>query len=167
MLRKHVVTTLQEAGYEAVAPYISPLFQVKTAIKNSVEYNNASTWSERHAAYASGLGTFGLCDGLITPKGKAVRCGSVVANIQLPATERPYEDHHEYCLFYANKSCNKCIQRCPAGSISENGHDKMKCYNYTRTVCIEYIRTHYGFEDTPCGLCQTAVPCESRIPQII
>jgi epoxyqueuosine reductase QueG len=27
------------------------------------------TWSERHAAYAAGLGTFSLNDGLITDKG--------------------------------------------------------------------------------------------------
>jgi hypothetical protein len=35
----------------------------------------ASSWSERHAAHAAGLGTFGLCDGLITAKGKAMQGG--------------------------------------------------------------------------------------------
>jgi len=36
----------------------------------------ASSWSERHAAYAAGLGTFSLNDALITPKGIAHRLGS-------------------------------------------------------------------------------------------
>ena len=93
-LRAHLVQALREAGYEAIAPSQSPLFGVKM----SQAYEMASTWSERHAAYVSGLGTFGLCDGLITPVGKAMRCGSVVARISIPATARPYKDHHAYCL---------------------------------------------------------------------
>jgi epoxyqueuosine reductase QueG len=165
-LREHVVALLKKAGHEAVAPFISPLFEMKATTCNSVEYHYASTWSERHAAYASGLGTFGLCDGLITPKGKAVRCGSVVAHIQIPPTKRPYHDHHAYCLFFTEGSCKKCIKRCPAGAITEAGHNKMKCYQYTNTICVDYIKSHYGFKDTPCGLCQTDVPCESEIPKI-
>jgi len=50
-------------------------------------YTFASTWSERHAAHTFGIGTFGLCDGLITSRGKAMRCGSLVANIQIPSTK--------------------------------------------------------------------------------
>jgi epoxyqueuosine reductase QueG len=53
-------------------------------------YGYASSWSERHAAHAAGLGTFGLCDGLITPKGKAMRAGSVVAKIQVEPSIRFY-----------------------------------------------------------------------------
>ena len=44
---------------------------------------------QRHAAHAAGLGTFGLCDGLITAKGKAMRAGSVVARIAVAQTPRP------------------------------------------------------------------------------
>ena len=123
----------------------------------------SSTWSERHAAYAAGLGTFGLCDGLITPLGKAIRVGSVVARISMPATPRPYTDHHTYCLFYSDGSCGECIDRCPAGAVSEQGHDKLRCrehLNHTRP----YVLEQYGFEGYGCGLCQTGVPCESKIP---
>lgn len=94
-LRKHVVAILQKNGYPALAPMLSEQW----AMKKSAAYVIASTWSERHAAYASGLGTFGLCDGLITPRGKAMRTGSVIARINIPATMRPYSDHHAYCLF--------------------------------------------------------------------
>ena len=46
----------------------------------------------------SGLGTFGLCDGLITPVGKAVRIGSVIAKVRISSSPRPYNVHHAYCL---------------------------------------------------------------------
>ena len=82
-LRRHLVSQLQSAGHEAIAPQLSDLWERKA----SERYVFASNWSERHAAYAAGLGTFGLCDGLITPKGKAMRVGSVIANIQIPATK--------------------------------------------------------------------------------
>jgi epoxyqueuosine reductase len=156
-LRKHVVAALQAEGYDAVAPAISPLWSRQT----SERYVYASTWSERHAAYAAGLGTFGLCDGLITPRGKAMRTGSVVARIQIPPTPRPYTDHHQYCLFFTQGICGKCIQRCPVGAVSEAGHDKAKCRQYIRPAMADYVKVHYGFDGYGCGLCQTKVPCDS------
>lgn len=159
-LRGHVVEILQGSGYDAVAPMLSPFFEGKT----SEQYGFASTWSERHAAYASGLGTFGLSDGLITPKGKAMRCGSVIARIAIPPTNRPYLDHHAYCLFFAEGLCGRCIQRCPVGAITEAGHDKEKCLNHLAPTTADYVKSHFGFEGYGCGLCQTNVPCESKIP---
>lgn len=159
-LRKHLVAKLQAAGYRAIAPQLSDLWERK----NSERYVFASNWSERHAAYAAGLGTFGLCDGLITPKGKAIRVGSVISNIQIASTERPYSDHHAYCLFFAHGTCKKCIPRCPAGAISESGHDKIKCRAYMHPMIDEYVKTHYHFDGYGCGLCQVGIPCESKIP---
>jgi ferredoxin len=159
-LRKHIVESLRLAGIEAVAPILSPHWSMKM----SKRYGFASTWSERHAAHASGLGTFGLCDGLITPLGKAMRCGSVVARLQVPPTRRPYKNHNEYCLFFAHRKCGKCIKRCPAGAISESGHDKSKCKLYAVDEMKKFITSHYGLEGYGCGFCQTGVPCESKIP---
>jgi len=159
-LRNHMANLLNAAGYEAVAPMTSPFWKQET----SKQYGPASSWSERHAAFASGLGTFGLCDGLITPRGKAVRCGSVVARIDVPPTDRPYNDRHAYCLFYQNGSCGKCIKRCPAGAVTRAGHDKKKCGDYLHSVAIPFVRDCFGFEASACGLCQTAVPCEAEIP---
>jgi epoxyqueuosine reductase QueG len=161
-LRAHVVATFQGSGYKAVPPMLSPLFERKT----SDRYGLASSWSERHVAYASGLGTFGLCDGLITPKGKAVRCGSVVAHIRIPPTNRPYNHHQAYCLFFTKGLCGQCIRRCPAGAITEAGHDKVRCQNYLRPMVADYARQLFGLEGDAygCGLCQTGVPCESKIP---
>jgi epoxyqueuosine reductase len=158
-LRQHVVETLQELGHRAVAPMLSPQWKSR----ESDQYVFSSTWSERHAAYASGLGTFGLCDGLITPVGKAMRVGSVVADVQVPATPRPYQHHQAYCLFYSQGTCGECIARCPVGAITASGHDKLECRQHLRTT-EGYVESHYGFDGYGCGLCQTGVPCESNIP---
>ena len=158
-LRQHVVDTLRAAGVDAVAPMLFPQWKMTM----SERFGFASTWSERHAAYAAGLGTFSLCDGLITPKGKAMRAGSVVARLQIPPTPRPYTDHHAYCLFFTQGTCGKCIDRCPAGAVSKSGHDKAKCMAYLQ-VTRTFVTSHYGFEGYGCGFCQSGVPCESRIP---
>lgn len=159
-LGSRVVAALKERGYDAVCPGTSPLWEKA----RSERYGIASTWSERHAAYASGLGTFGLCDGLITPAGKAVRLGSVVAHIDVPPTARPYTDRHEYCLFFSRGTCGACMKRCPVGAITKDGHDKDRCQPHTAITNREYCVENYGLDTTPCGLCQTGVPCESRIP---
>ena len=141
-LRDYMTTRLTEAGYQAVAPQNLPSFGISV----SERYGLSASWSERHAAYVSGLGTFGLCDGLITPAGKAVRCGSVVARLSVPPTPRPYQDIHAYCLFFSQGVCGKCIARCPAGAISREGHDKLKCRHYIETVVAPHGKEEYGIE---------------------
>ena len=162
-LRRHVVQELSSKGVRSVAPVLVP----EWSWEKSPKYVFASKWSERHAAYAAGLGTFGLCDGLITAKGKAHRLGSVVANLVVPTTARPYEDHHAYCLFFFDGSCTGCRKRCPVGAISQAGHDKLKCWDHAGGTCAQYVKENYGFDGYGCGLCQTAVPCESGIPKKI
>jgi epoxyqueuosine reductase QueG len=159
-LRRHIVEALQENGIRAVAPSLTPQFSMRI----SPRYGFSSTWSERHAAYAAGLGTFGLCDGLITPAGKAMRTGSVVAQARLPASSRPYSNHRAYCLYFSQGSCRKCMDRCPVGAISEAGKDKARCLNHLFPGTSRYVKETYGFDGYGCGLCQTGVPCESGIP---
>ena len=159
MIRKYVVATLQEAGYEAVAPTLLPEWSWVTSEK----YGNCSKWSERHAAYAAGLGTFGLSEGLITPLGKAMRVGTAVARIQVTPTERPYRTHQEYCLYFSGGTCGKCIKRCPVNSVTPQGHNKETCRQHLKNMAA-HVRETYGFDGYGCGLCQTAVPCESGIP---
>jgi epoxyqueuosine reductase len=158
-LRRTLVSALAARGYEAVAPQLA----AQWASVKSERFVYSSTWSERHAAYAAGLGTFGLCDGLITARGKAMRVGSVVARLALPPTPRPYQDHHAYCLFYAKGTCGACMTRCPAGAISAAGHDKATCRQHVAKTAA-FVKENYGFEGYGCGLCQTGVPCESGVP---
>ena len=162
-IRRHVVRYLGDLGYLAVAPVLLP--SVQTFRDEKVGW--ASSWSERHIAYACGLGTFGLCDGLITPKGKAVRIGSVVTNLKLAPTDRGYRHPKENCLFFRNEKCGRCMQRCPAGAITEKGHDKDRCRDYCNSESLQVKRLEYGQQKSSlaCGLCQTGVPCEFKIPR--
>jgi epoxyqueuosine reductase QueG len=158
-LRRHVAKSLEQVGHAAIAPMLVSNW----TIVNSNRFSYASSWSERHAAHAAGLGTFGLCDGLITAKGKAMRVGSVVAKISIEPTPRPYSDHRAYCLFFANGTCGKCIDRCPVRAITEAGHDKEKCRQHLARS-REYVKKTYKFEGYGCGLCQVGIPCEAGIP---
>ncbi len=158
-LRRHVVKSLKEEGHAAIAPMLVPNW----TIVKSKRFSYASSWSERHAAHAAGLGTFGLCDGLITAKGKAMRVGSAVAKISIQPTPRPYAHHRAYCLFFAEGTCGECMDRCPVHAITEAGHDKEKCRQHL--VCSRaYVKKRYRFDGYGCGLCQVGVPCEAGIP---
>jgi epoxyqueuosine reductase len=160
-LRKFVVSWLEKEGYLAVAPVLTAQFKSKR-----FESGWASNWSERHIAFAAGLGTFSLSDGLITAKGIAHRCGSVVANVQWQATARDYQDTMEYCSFRKDGSCGACIQRCPVGAISSSGHYKDKCRQFLFDGLADWLKKPgYMGSYGACGLCQTGVPCESRIPR--
>lgn len=159
-LRKHIVEKLKEAGYDAVGPMISPLWKGA----RSEKYSFASTWSERHAAYAAGLGSFGLSDALITEKGKAMRTGSVIVDAVIEPSLRTNSHHNESCLFIMEGTCGKCMERCPIGAITEKGHDKELCNKYV-SMTRQYVSKHYGFNGYGCGFCQTGVPCESINPR--
>jgi epoxyqueuosine reductase len=162
-LRNHLVSLLTRKGYKAVAPMNSSHFK---RLKSS-KVGFASNWSERHIAYVCGLGAFGLSDGLITAKGKAMRVGSVVTDLPLKPSDKIYPHHRANCLYYYNKTCKACATRCPAGAISPKGHDKDKCEEYLYGVAIRGKKEEYGVKITGCGLCQTKVPCEFEIPKLI
>jgi hypothetical protein len=162
-LRNHLVSLLRKKGYKAVAPMNSPHWKQL----RSPEVGIASNWSERHIAYACGLGAFGLSDGLITAKGKAIRIGSVVTDLPLKPSEKIYPHHQANCLYFFNRTCKTCAVRCPAGAITEKGHDKDKCLEYSYSVVSLAKKDEYGVKITGCGLCQTKVPCEFEIPKMI
>jgi len=160
-LRKQVTHFLAEQDGVAVAPQLSEHWLEVLSPKVGA----ASSWSERHAAYAAGLGTFSLNDGLITARGIAHRIGSVVTDLVLEPDPRPYPDHLFNCLYHRNGSCGLCIERCPVGAISVAGHDKVKCMEYVYGTVVRKLGSEYGVQTTGCGLCQTKVPCEAGIPK--
>lgn len=162
-LRNHVVSQIKKRGYRAVAPMNASFWRRLRSPKVGI----ASNWSERHIAYACGLGAFGLSDGLITPKGKAMRVGSVVTDLVLKPSEKPFPHRQANCLYYFNGTCQTCASRCPVGAITEKGHDKDKCFEYTYGVVMRDKKTEYGVTIAGCGLCQTKVPCEFEIPKLI
>ena len=162
-LSLYLVSLLETMGVKALAPELSPFFKILL-----LPDGFASNWSQRHAAYAAGLGTFSLNDGFITAKGLAMRCASVVTNLRLKPSARPYANHQANCLFYATGKCGKCILRCPGGAISEKGHDKLKCFAVLYEKQKPWIEGAHGpgfiGKYAGCGLCQSGVPCAKRIP---
>jgi len=171
-LRRLLVSELSARGIQAVSPLIMPEYLPgigtpanPVPVTEWSPFGRSSNFSERHAAYAAGLGTFGLCDGLITRVGKAHRIGSVVLRAQLEPTPRPYTSHNEYCLYYKNGSCGVCVKRCPVGSVQFNGRDKEACLSHLQGTTMPYAEKTWGWKNFyACGLCQVNVPCESRIP---
>lgn len=159
-IKKHLVDYFISMGIRAVAPTQSESFSTI----NYDKYVYASKWSERHVAHVSGLGTFGLSDGLITKVGKAHRCGSVVVETIIQPTQREYNNPFEYCLHYGGYNCQACIKRCPAKAITREGHNKKKCRNYQKDIIKPYIADKLNKVSTSCGLCQSKVPCENGLP---
>jgi len=152
---------LQKNGIDACVPATDPRFK---AVHNGNKFHEygcvtertfGSNWSERHAAYVCGLGTFGLSKGLITERGMAGRFASVIIGERLEADVRPYTEVYEYCTL-----CGACVRRCPASAIDlETGKDHVTCRKWLLQMS-EIHAPRYG-----CGLCQTGVPCESRRPK--
>lgn len=157
---RHVASILRERGFRAAAPDQAASFQVI-----DLPNGRCSNWSQRHAAYAAGLGTFGLSDVFITPKGAAAWCTSLVTDLELPPTAREYAGHLANCPFFVDGSCGACIKRCPAGAISPQGHDKIKCREELYVGQKAWLdKPGYMGRYAGCGLCLTRVPCEERIP---
>jgi epoxyqueuosine reductase QueG len=159
-LRRHLADWLAAQGHQAVAPQVAPGWRSL----DDPAVGIASTWSERHAAYVAGLGTFSLNDGLITARGIAHRLGSVITDLALPPTPRSAPDFRYNCLWHREGSCGLCIDRCPVAAISKAGHDKSKCRAYVYGAVPAAVGERYGVTQTGCGLCQTRVPCEAQVP---
>jgi len=144
-LMYHIQKQICEAGHTCVIPSTDPRFNI---INRTIP-----NWSERHAAYACGLGTFGLSKGMITQKGICGRFGSLLTSLDVDITERLYSEIYEYC-----NMCGICIQKCLAKAISKEGKDSTLCAAFLDNVRQKHD-PRYG-----CGKCQVNVPCESRIP---
>ena len=82
-------------------------------------------WSHKSMAYVAGLGRFGLHKMLITPAGVAGRYCSMVISAFVPPTPRPEK---EYCLYFINGTCQRCVRNCPVGALTVNGLDKQRCW---------------------------------------
>ena len=148
---------LEEQGIRVCVPSSDERFAVQRRSVGSEEgpdFRADSRWSERHAAYVCGLGTFGLSRGLITRQGIAGRFGSIIVDAELTPDERLYDGVYDYCT-----KCGACAKRCPVGAITvEHGKNNVRCSRYLDETHERYA-PRYG-----CGKCQTGVPCEHRLP---
>ena len=171
---RELVKYLQEKGFRAVGAMISDVFNI---ITKGGFYSN---WSERHIAFAAGLGTFSLHEGLITEVGCNIRLASAVTDAPLEITLRNSDEPYANCLFFAKGICMKCVEKCPANAISKEGHDKIKCYNYGQKIArkvivrldsllkphVRRINGEVKKQRPPvgCAFCQFGVPCMAKNP---
>jgi epoxyqueuosine reductase len=170
-MQEHLVEFLTKRGYLAVAPAMEPYFKdtmMELKLKGEewdiarIKEKGISNWSEKHIAYAAGLGTLSFSGNFISERGVAITIGSVVTSLVLPASQRTAENPYSNCLFYTTGTCKACADRCPVGAITENGHDDIKCANHLFE--LHYLEKRYNIERAWCGMCMTKVPCEFRNP---
>lgn len=148
---------LVSEGIAACVPTSDERFKVirDTVVQDGItDFHVESKWSERHAAYVSGLGTFGLSRGLISKAGMAGRYASVIVDLEVEPDERDYTGVYDYCT-----RCGVCARNCPAQAITlECGKHNQTCSDYVNRMKEEYA-PRYG-----CGKCQVGVPCEFAAP---
>jgi epoxyqueuosine reductase QueG len=166
----------QDQGFRATAGMLSPAFRLHLQDKPPQFY---SVWSERHMAFAAGLGTFSLHEGLITEAGCNVRITSVMTDAPLTVTPRRSDEPYANCLYYVKGECRECEKRCPGEAITAEGHDKVKCREYGVIISKEMnkrfgplLKPHErNVEGTVmvsypvgCAFCQFKVPCMDKNP---
>jgi epoxyqueuosine reductase len=169
---KQAIKVFQDKGYQATAGMICEAFNIYRPF--------ISSWSERHIAFAAGLGSFSLHEGFISEIGCNIRICSVITNAPLDVTPRESDDPYRNCLYYAKGTCMECVEKCPADAISERGHDKLECWRYGRKVeaemnkrLVSILKPHWRRiegemrEQKPpvgCAFCQYGVPCMDKNP---
>ena len=179
-IRHRLTEILRRSRNAAVAPVLTEEYDAF----RTPEHTFSSSWSERHIAYAAGLGRFGLNGCLITPLGTSVRLGSIVTNLPLERTSQKHDNYRAPCLESGGQGCGVCIDRCPVQAISRDGLDKSKCYAMRKAVRERYLEQYtpslhmlpapivksgeriYGYS-LGCALCQCGVPCEGSNPYSI
>ena len=148
---------LQSKGIKACVPSSDERFGIQyepSETGGEADFHADSRWSERHAAYACGLGTFSLSRGLISQKGIAGRYASIIVSEKWEPTPRRYTGVYDYCI-----RCGACARNCPVQAISpEHGKNNIRCKAHLDRMKEKYA-PRYG-----CGKCQVGVPCESEAP---
>jgi epoxyqueuosine reductase len=175
-LGRALANMLRTGGWAAVAPVLTKDYD----IFHAPDLVYTSTWSERHVAFAAGLGRFGLNGSLITARGSHVRLGSIVTNLALAATPRAGSPFAP-CLSQGAEVCGHCLERCPVEAVGRGGLDKKKCNARRKEIGA---RNAASLQGTPrlkrfqlpidgvrrwtyplgCALCQCGVPCEAEDP---
>jgi epoxyqueuosine reductase QueG len=141
-----VTALIRSWGYAAVCPG-----DIGTVDPQHI-YSN---WSQRHFAYAAGIGTFGLNNMLITEVGTCGRIRTIVTN--LPVTpDQPLKE--ERCLYKRNGSCKLCAQHCPIGAIHTDApFDRQACWSR-----LDVFERNLGAD--ACGKCVVGLPCSLHDP---
>lgn len=173
---KQTINFFKEKSYNAISGMFSDSYSI--VLKGGYY----STWSERYIAFATGLGTFSLHEGLITEVGCNIRLASVVTNAPIKISRRKSDEPYANCLYYAKGICKECINKCPANAITVKGHNKVKCNKYRMKVARKMVprlgsilkpdsrRINWKLKEdifvVGCEFCQFGVPCTEKNPML-
>lgn len=105
-------------------------------------------FSHRHAAYLSGLGTFGVNNMILTPGyGPRIRFGSVFSSAELPPDPVMEEDLCTQCM--------RCVEMCPSNAL---GGDLYPGSITDKRACATYSAELFRRSISPCGVCIKVCP---------
>lgn len=110
-------------------PYSSPMEQRKDRM-------GVADFSQRHAAVAAGLGTFGRHNLVIHPRfGTRIGLTAMITNLEVEPDEKLEQ---ELCIH-----CDLCVRNCPGRALDESGKtDIGKCIVHSQPYGL---RTTIGF----------------------
>lgn len=100
-------------------PYSSPVEQRKDRM-------GVADFSQRHAAVAAGLGTFGRHNLVIHPRfGTRIGLTALITNLQIEPDKKL---EHDVCLH-----CDLCVKNCPGNALDEAGKTELsKCIAHSQ-----------------------------------
>lgn len=146
-LNRYLTAFLEKKGFHAVTP---------SSIGMIDDGHLFSNWSQRHIAYAAGLGTFGVNNMLITEKGICGRFYSLITDLPV-SPDLPLKE--ERCLYKKSGGCGLCAKHCPAHALVPGGtFDQYRCNEH-----LMGFEKRFGQE--VCGKCVVGLPCTYRIPE--
>jgi len=140
-LQYKLVEFIQEKGYNAVI--LSGYFNRKKSI---------SRLSLKLAAYEAGLGVYGRCGIIITPRyGPRVNFGAVLTDASLKRDGKLTD-------FNPCSDCRLCVGLCPVKAIRADvspptSHDREKCVSF-----VQKLREKMSDKGFLCGYCYNSCP---------
>ena len=146
-LNSYISKKLELYGFKSYSPKPTHDFDEEKLV---------SSWSHKHVAYLSGLGTFGHHTMIITEKGCCGRLGSLITQAEFKYCEVIEE---EFCLHKRGLDCLKCVDRCIFEALTRNGLNKKKCYEIL-------LKNDEMLKSDVCGKCACGVPCSIEKPKL-
>lgn len=145
-INQHLIRLIERWGYQAVSP--SPVGMID-------DEHIYSNWSQRHVAFAAGLGTFGVNNMLITEAGTCGRLYSLITNLPVEP-DQPLSE--ERCLYKRCETCGLCVKRCPIHALDlKESFDRAACAKR-----LDGFDKKFGAD--VCGKCVVNLPCTYQNP---
>lgn len=146
VLNDFLISLCKKWGYSAITPAPAGMVDKEHIYSN---------WSQRHVAYAAGLGTFGLNNMLITDQGTCGRFYSLITNLPIEP-DQPLKK--ERCLYKISGTCGLCVKQCPIHAFKpDNEFDRKRC-----EVHLTELERRFGGD--ACGKCVVGLPCTFQNP---